>query len=56
MANEDEFEESLKGFKDTRTSSKKKTQTKFTSSLNVIVLKDKIGNKKKIKKENFKKF
>jgi len=54
MTNNDEFEEFLNRFKDTRKSKKKTTQTKFTSSLNTIVPKDEIGSKKK--KEKFKNF
>ena len=48
--------EFLDNFKDKRKPKRKPTQTTFTRSLNVIVPKEKTGNKKVIKKEKYEKF
>lgn len=56
MTSDDKFEKFLNGFKDTMKRKKKPTQTTFTSSLNTIAPIDKIGSKKRVRKENFKKF
>lgn len=46
----------LKAFMDTRRPDKKSVQLKFTRSLNTLKPTEKISDKKKIKKEKFKKF
>lgn len=48
--------ELIDNFKDKRKLKRKTTQTTFTRSLNVIIPKDKAGNKKRVKKEEYEKF
>ena len=54
--NSERSKEFLDNFKDKREPKRKATQTTFTRSLNVIIPKDKTGNKKEIKKDEYEKF
>ena len=54
--NSERSEEYLDNFKDKTKPKRKSTQATFTRSLNVIVPKDKTGNKKKVKNDEYEKF
>ena len=54
--NSDNSKDFLDNFKDKRKLKGKTTQTTFTQSLNVIIPKEKKGNKKKVKNDEYEKF